>query len=402
MSDDEAQARTILVAWQRHGTLQTDVDEAFQKLERYRDFSNLDPEEMLGSDPEAKQQAANKMLDRVMSAFVDSLPTEVRELAIEQAGTLHSVGQAGPQGGDPADSDDEGIDARTCLVKLLRRQRHERLELTALTKQLNASLDVTDTMFALEIALIGFVPALNQIAPEMRAAATERAVQLVQLQSDPWQSAVSSASVFHGAPLVPVIELRSATDAVPLARALLAGGIAVMEITLRTAAGIDAIRAVVKQCPNVLVGAGTVLTTEQADEAIEAGAKFIVSPGFDLDLVQHAAWRSVPIYPGVATPTEVMAGLKAGLKLLKFFPAEVNGGVKALSAIGGPFAHTGVRFMPTGGVTAANLKSYLDLPIVQACGGTWMVKASLIEDGKWDEITRLAREALASVRGTEV
>lgn len=196
--------------------------------------------------------------------------------------------------------------------------------------------------------------------------------------------------------LVPVVAIERATDAPNLGRALLAGGLPVAEITFRTAAAEESIRRIGAACPELLVGAGTVLSVVQAQAAVGAGAKFIVSPGFDPDVVDWCLQNNVPVTPGVATPTEVTLALKKGLRLLKFFPAEAAGGAKALKAIGGPFG--GVKFIPTGGINATNLGEYLSLPLVHACGGSWMVKKDLISNGEFDKITNLCREAVTLVR----
>ena len=196
--------------------------------------------------------------------------------------------------------------------------------------------------------------------------------------------------------LVPVVAIDQAEAAPKLGQALLAGGLPCAEITFRTAAAAEAIRLMSRECPEVLVGAGTVLTVEQAEQAVSAGAKFIVSPGFDAEVVDWCLANSVPITPGVATPTEVGQALKKGLRLLKFFPAEAIGGVKTLKAIAAPFG--GVKFIPTGGIDAGNVASYLSLPMVHACGGSWMVKKQLISGGEFETITALSREAMALVR----
>jgi len=192
--------------------------------------------------------------------------------------------------------------------------------------------------------------------------------------------------------LVPVVAIERAEDAPKLGRALLAGGLPCAEITFRTAAAPEAIRLMSSECPDVLVGAGTVLSVEQAEQAVSSGAKFIVSPGFDPDVVDWCLANNVPITPGVVTPTEVAMALKKGVNVLKFFPAEAAGGVKLLKSIAAPYG--GVRFIPTGGISAANLADYLSLPMVHACGGSWMVKKKLINDGEFDTITELSREAV--------
>lgn len=192
--------------------------------------------------------------------------------------------------------------------------------------------------------------------------------------------------------LLPVVVIDDARTAPPLAAALRRGGLPCAEITLRTAAAEDAIRALADD-PGMLVGAGTVLNAAQAARAIDAGARFVVTPGMSRDVVRHCQARSVPVFPGVATATEVMAALDAGIETVKFFPAEQLGGVATLKALAAPFRS--VRFIPTGGITAANLTGYLRLPAVLAAGGSWMVAAGLISAGNFGEITRLTAEAVA-------
>lgn len=196
--------------------------------------------------------------------------------------------------------------------------------------------------------------------------------------------------------LAPVVAIDDADDAPALGRALLAGGLPCAEITFRTTAAADAIRLMTNACPEMLVGAGTVLTVAQAETAVAAGARFIVTPGFDAAVVDWCLAQNVPVTPGVMTPTEINMALNKGLTLLKFFPAEAAGGVKALQAIGGPYR--GVKFIPTGGITAVNLPDYLRLPLVHACGGSWMVAPALINGGQFAQITRLTAEAVAIVR----
>ncbi|MEE8441037.1 MAG: bifunctional 4-hydroxy-2-oxoglutarate aldolase/2-dehydro-3-deoxy-phosphogluconate aldolase [Spirochaetia bacterium] len=196
--------------------------------------------------------------------------------------------------------------------------------------------------------------------------------------------------------VVPVITIESGDQAVDLADALVAGNLPLMEITFRSDAAAEAIRRVRAERPGMIVGAGTVLTIGQVDAALEAGAQFIVAPGFNPTVVDHCIAAKVPIAPGVATPSEIEWALERGLDLLKFFPSEQNGGVNYLKAISAPYR--GVRFMPTGGITAENLQSYLSLPSVVACGGTWMVKLSLIQAGDFGAVTRLAREAVELAR----
>jgi len=196
--------------------------------------------------------------------------------------------------------------------------------------------------------------------------------------------------------LVPVVAIERAEDAVELGRALLAGGLPCAEITFRTAAAEQAIRHIASSLPEITLGAGTVLTADQAARAVSAGARFIVSPGFNQKVVGWCLDEGVPVTPGVATPTEIEMALERGLEILKFFPAEAMGGIGALKAIAAPYV--GVKFMPTGGVNLDNLAGYLALPSVHCCGGSWLVKADLISGGKFDEITRLTQEAMSIVR----
>ena len=196
--------------------------------------------------------------------------------------------------------------------------------------------------------------------------------------------------------VVPVITIDRPQDAVPLARALLNGGIGCAEITFRTASAEEAIQRISGECHEMLVGAGTVLTVQQAEQAIRAGAQYIVAPGFDAAVVDWCQKRGVPVLPGVATPTEINMALARGVKLLKFFPSEEIGGMRMLKALHAPYQE--VQFIPTGGIKAHNLAEYLALPNVVACGGSWMATGSMISEGKFDEITRLSREARAIVQ----
>ncbi len=196
--------------------------------------------------------------------------------------------------------------------------------------------------------------------------------------------------------VVPVVKIDRAADAVPLGEALLAGDLPCAEITFRTAAAEEAIANLAAACPDVLLGAGTVLTVDQAQRAVRAGAHFIVSPGFSPALADWCLAQGVPAVPGAATPTEIMAALERGFSVLKFFPAEVYGGPAALKALSAPFGQ--VRFMPTGGVNTGNLAAYLGLSCVHSVGGSWMVDARLIAAGQFGEITHLAAEARAIVR----
>ena len=196
--------------------------------------------------------------------------------------------------------------------------------------------------------------------------------------------------------VVPVVKIERAEDAVGLGRALLAGGLPCAEITFRTAAAEDAIRRISSSLPEIIVGAGTVLSVDQADKAISAGARFIVSPGFNQKVVDWCLQNEIPVTPGVLTPTEIDMALDRGLNILKFFPAEAMGGITTLKAISAPYG--GVKFIPTGGINQNNLADYLALPSVHCCGGSWLVKANLISAGKFDEITQLTREAMSVVR----
>ena len=196
--------------------------------------------------------------------------------------------------------------------------------------------------------------------------------------------------------VIPVITVENGDQAIKLADALVAGGLPLMEITFRSDAAAEAITRLSAERPDVTVGAGTVLTIAQADAAIAAGAQFIVAPGFNPTVADHLLAAGVPFAPGVATPSEIEWALEKGINVLKFFPAEQSGGIKYIKAISAPYR--GVRFMPTGGISAANLAEYLAVPSVLACGGSWMVKLPLIQNGDWDTITRLAKEAVELAR----
>lgn len=196
--------------------------------------------------------------------------------------------------------------------------------------------------------------------------------------------------------VVPVIAIDNAADAPKLGQALLDGGLPCAEITFRTAAAAEAIKLMTAACPDVLVGAGTVMTVDQAKRASEAGVKFVVTPGFDEDVVTWCIEHNMPVTPGVVTPTEINMALKKGLNVVKFFPAEASGGVKTLKAIAAPYQ--GVKFIPTGGISLGNLADYLSLKSVHAVGGSWMVTKELISAGKFDQITAMAAEAVALVQ----
>lgn len=202
-------------------------------------------------------------------------------------------------------------------------------------------------------------------------------------------------------PIIPVIVIDDAENAVPLAAALLAGGIDVIEVTFRTAAGGEAMSRIRKAFPDMLLGAGTVLSVEQADRALDAGATFGLAPGLNPEVVEHFQSRGGLFVPGVMTPSEIEKGLSLGCQLLKFFPAGNAGGPSTLKALAGPYATTGVQFCPTGGVNLDNMNDYLDLPIVSSIGGSWIATKQQISDRDWQAITRQARQAMASVNAAE-
>ena len=197
--------------------------------------------------------------------------------------------------------------------------------------------------------------------------------------------------------VVPVVVLDDAKDAVPTAKAMLAGGIDVMEITFRTAAAPDAIKAVAENCPDMLVGAGTVLNLEQCKKAVAMGANFIVSPGFDAGVVTWCIENGIAVTPGCVTPTEITAAINLGLNVIKFFPANVYGGLNAMKNLSAPFV--GVKFLPTGGVNASNIKEYINAPFIHAVGGSWVCPKADIAAGNWDKITALCVEARKNAKG---
>lgn len=196
--------------------------------------------------------------------------------------------------------------------------------------------------------------------------------------------------------IVPVVVLEDAKDAVPLAKALCDGGLPCAEVTFRTAAAEEAIRIMVKEFPQMLVGAGTVLTTEQVDRAVAAGAKFIVSPGLNPRIVKYCVEKGILIVPGCSNPSDVEQALENGLDVVKFFPAEQAGGLAMIKAMAAPYV--GVKFMPTGGINAKNVKEYLAYDRILACGGSWMVKGDLVKAGDFAKITELTKEAVEIVR----
>ncbi|CAM3724079.1 bifunctional 4-hydroxy-2-oxoglutarate aldolase/2-dehydro-3-deoxy-phosphogluconate aldolase [Rahnella bruchi] len=206
----------------------------------------------------------------------------------------------------------------------------------------------------------------------------------------------SAEQILTSGPVVPVIVINKLEHAVPLAKALVAGGVRVLEVTLRTPCAMDAIRAIAKEVPEAIIGAGTVLNPEQLAEVTAAGAQFAISPGLTDALLKAANAGSIPLIPGICTVSELMMGLDAGLREFKFFPAEANGGVKALQAIAGPFPQ--VRFCPTGGISPANYRDYLALKSVLCIGGSWLVPADALESGDYARITELAKEAVAGAK----
>lgn len=197
--------------------------------------------------------------------------------------------------------------------------------------------------------------------------------------------------------IVPVVALDRAEDALPLGKALMIGGIPCAEVTFRTAAAKEAISIMTSNFPDMLVGAGTVLTCKQVDEAVEAGAKFIVSPGLNPEVVKYCVDKGIPVTPGVATPSEVEQAIGLGLDVVKFFPAEAAGGLPMIKAMSAPY--TSMKFMPTGGINKDNIATYLAFNKVLACGGSFMVDKKLIAAGRFDEVTRLSREAVDAVLG---
>ncbi|MDE6888661.1 MAG: bifunctional 4-hydroxy-2-oxoglutarate aldolase/2-dehydro-3-deoxy-phosphogluconate aldolase [Eubacterium sp.] len=196
--------------------------------------------------------------------------------------------------------------------------------------------------------------------------------------------------------VVPVVVLEDAKDAKPLADALVKGGLSCAEVTFRTDAAEESIRIMKQEYPDMLVGAGTVLTIEQVDKAVNAGAEFIVSPGFDEEIVDYCMKKEIPILPGCITPSEVAQAVKRGMNVVKFFPSEQFGGVETIKALAAPY--TTVKFMPTGGVNTKNLKDYLSCDKIVCCGGSWMVKGDLVKAGDFEKISELTAEAVELVK----
>ena len=196
--------------------------------------------------------------------------------------------------------------------------------------------------------------------------------------------------------IVPVVVLNDAKDAAPLAKALCDGGLPCAEVTFRTDAAEESIRIMTEQFPQMLVGAGTVLTTEQVDRAVAAGAKFIVSPGLNPRIVKYCVEKGILITPGCSNPSDIEVALENGLEVVKFFPAEPAGGLNMIKAMAAPYV--GVKFMPTGGINPTNVRDYLEYDRILACGGSWMVKGSLVDAGEFDKIEELTREAVEIVK----
>ena len=201
---------------------------------------------------------------------------------------------------------------------------------------------------------------------------------------------------FHEIGIIPVVVLNDPKDAKPLGAALMKGGLPAAEVTFRTDAAEESIRIMAKEYPDMLVGAGTVLTTDQVDRAVAAGAKFIVAPGFDPELVKYCLEQAIPVCPGTATASEITGCVKLGLDHVKFFPAEQSGGLAKIKALSAPFPM--FKVMPTGGVSLKNLADYISSPVIAACGGSYMVTADLIDNNKWDEITDLCRQSVEIVK----
>ncbi|MCF6336066.1 MAG: bifunctional 4-hydroxy-2-oxoglutarate aldolase/2-dehydro-3-deoxy-phosphogluconate aldolase, partial [Spirochaetales bacterium] len=197
--------------------------------------------------------------------------------------------------------------------------------------------------------------------------------------------------------IIPVVKIENSSDSENLADALIAGGLPVAEITFRTDAAEDSIRIISKKFPEMIVGAGTVLAIEQVKQAVGAGAQFIVAPGFNPRVVEYCIANGIIIIPGVNSATQIEIAMEAGLEILKFFPAEASGGIGMIKGLSGPYGT--IKFIPTGGINIGNLSSYLGLKAVHACGGSWMVPPELIAQGKFDEISRLSREAVSEVLG---
>ncbi|MDX2367925.1 MAG: bifunctional 4-hydroxy-2-oxoglutarate aldolase/2-dehydro-3-deoxy-phosphogluconate aldolase [Colwellia sp.] len=209
-----------------------------------------------------------------------------------------------------------------------------------------------------------------------------------------WQ--LSPKEIFAMGPIVPVLVIKKVEDALPIARALLAGGIKVLEVTLRTPAALDVIKIIADELPEACIGAGTVTTREMLQRCQDAGAKFAISPGLTKDLLQAGNEGNIALIPGISSISEMMDGIDSGYDHVKFFPAEASGGVKAIQSIGGPFPD--IRICPTGGINLSNVSNYLALPNIACCGGSWLVTDEIVKNKDWSKITELAEQALAHVK----
>lgn len=207
---------------------------------------------------------------------------------------------------------------------------------------------------------------------------------------------MTSEEIFNQGPVVPVLVIKDVEHAVPLAKALIAGGIRVLEVTLRTEAALEVIAKIAKEVPEAIIGAGTVTNRAQLQQVIDAGAKFAISPGLTSDLLKAGNEGSIALIPGISSISELMTAVDHGYTHLKFFPAEASGGVKALKAIGGPFPD--IKFCPTGGISPSNYNDYLALPNVCCAGGSWLAPEDAMINGEWEKITELAKQAVASVK----
>ncbi|MBA6417866.1 bifunctional 4-hydroxy-2-oxoglutarate aldolase/2-dehydro-3-deoxy-phosphogluconate aldolase [Colwellia sp. 6M3] len=209
-----------------------------------------------------------------------------------------------------------------------------------------------------------------------------------------WQ--IQPSELFAMGPIVPVLVIKDVKDALPIAEALLAADVKVLEVTLRTPAALEVISIIAKHLPEAIIGAGTVTNRELLQQSYDAGAKFAISPGLTKDLLQAGKEGNLALIPGISSISELMDGIDLGYDHLKFFPAEASGGVKALQSIGGPFPD--IKFCPTGGININNVRDYLALPNVVCCGGSWLVSDEIVKQGNWQEITRLAKQALEHVK----
>lgn len=207
---------------------------------------------------------------------------------------------------------------------------------------------------------------------------------------------MTSEEIFNQGPVVPVLVIKDVEHAVPLAKALIAGGIRVLEVTLRTDAALEVIAKIAKEVPEAIIGAGTVTNRAQLQQVIDAGAKFAISPGMTTDLLKAGNEGNIALIPGISSISELMTAIDHGYTHLKFFPAEASGGVKALKAIGGPFPD--IKFCPTGGISPSNYNDYLALPSVCCAGGSWLAPEDAMINGDWDKITELAKQAVAGAK----